>query len=345
MEQEELMKSSFDSNIGTIGSNGNTSSIDESLKEIISKLDEINNTIKGVYNLEEKNEQVIESNEVEIPEETPVIEEPIIEATTEPVVDNSNVSQEEPVISVVPTVENENITPVVEETSVEDTFTPVEAPVSIEEPKEENSNVISMDELLSSMNEASEKPVEEPLDAVVPLTYEEPKETIAPVVNEEIKPVVEETPIVEESKPIETPVVAEEIKPAVESTPIIEEPKVETPVMEDAKPVEEVVAPVVAEEIKPTVEITPVMETSKVEVPVVEETVAPVVAEAPTLVVEEPKVEEPINNKCSIVTPLYVGMSEVKTGNDPHRVIAIADNNAFNKKQSEEKALVMNKIA
>ena len=111
------------------------------------------------------------------------------------------------------------------------------------------------------------------------------------------------------------------------------------------------VIPVVADEVKPAVEeVAPVATEEKVEAPVAVE---------PTPVVNEPKVEEPVAKEAPVVenidkgdvdkftnvTPLYVGMAEVKTGNDPHRVIAVSDNNIFAKNQSEEKTLIMNKVA
>ena len=324
MEQENK---EFDfSPVGTVGAQTDTSSIDKSLKEIIDKLDEINNTIKGSY---EKKEEIVEQPVIETPVVEETIEEPKVEAPviedvvlpTEPVIEAPVV--ETPVVPAIePVVEEpkiEEITEVVEEPKIEDTFSPVEEPVSIEEPK--NDSIISMDDLLA-----------EDTPTVVP--YEEPKV-------EEATPVVE-TPSIE---PVVTPVVDTPVAPIEPVAAPVE--SVAAPVVE---PVQNIEVPTIEIPAAPAIEpaVTPVVDTPVVETPVAP--IEPVVAPVENVATQAPAVEAPVvapaapvSDKYTVVTNMYPSSLEVKTGNEPHFVVPVADNSKLTKK--DEKTLIMNKTA
>ena len=237
------------------------------------------------------------------------------------------------------TIAKEDVVAPAEEQKVEESVLAEEAPVV-----EENPN--NIDELLAAVNN--------PETSVTPAVEEEKIET-APVaetetpqpVEEPFSPVEEVTslPKIEEKQeenniitmddllkeepqeptviPYEEPVIAEET-PAV-SEPIVEEDKLITPVE----------TPVLASE-APVLN-TPVMETSAA--PEVTPIAGPV--ETPVLTSEVPEVNTPVMETPAApeVTPIakkdvtdsYAGMKEVKTGNDPHRVVIVFDNLALMK--------------
>ena len=118
-------------------------------------------------------------------------------------------------------------------------------------------------------------------------------------------------PVVEPVQNIEVPTIEIPAAPAIE--PAVT-PVVDTPVAAPVAPIEPVVAPV---------------ENVATPAPAVE---APVVAPA-----------APVSDKYTVVTNMYPSSLEVKTGNEPHFVVPVADNSKLTKK--DEKTLIMNKTA
>ena len=206
----------------------------------------------------------------------------------------------------------EDIVPEVEETNINNIEEPkietIDTPIETEIPQVEEEPTVSEEIVPAPI----EEPVEEAKDTFSPV--EEPVSIEMTPENDNIVSIESLLSEVPETQVIETPVV-----PAEE--PVIEQPVVDTPVVS---------APVAAPEVstQPVVEQTPVA-------PVVE----PVV-EAPVVT---PEVEtKPL---ASIVTPIYVGMTEAKTGNDPHRVITVENNDVLVQGQSDGKTLSFNPAA
>ena len=317
MQQEELMKSSFDANIGTLGSSPvNTPDIEEQLREIQKGIEELKNNTKDIIGMisdkEKKSVEEIASEKSQIDEsnneiepsienvETPAapIAEPVTQVETpvesEKTLEDTSSVEEAPVIE-------ETTAPVMEESdvnipAVEETFSPVEEPVSIDEPKiEDNNDVISIDDILASADETKEE--------VTPIAYEEP---IAEDTSAE-----KEKAIVEPEAQIEAPA-----KPIVESSPAV----AETPAAPTTEPVTQVETPSVVPAVD-AITKAPARAIDSVAsaTPVVEE----------KTIVEPEATVQSNSATYTIVLPLYVGMSEVKTGNDPHRVIVTENNNAL----------------
>ena len=213
----------------------------------------------------------------------------------------------------------------------------------------------------------------------MPVNVETPSVERESVKNDKEPPVVEEEPFtpvsIDELKPVEdvTSSVVEEVNKPSTITPIdeilasetpIEEQKNEVPTVENDTPVitseEETTEVIKPDVIAPEIETPVVVPSDPVITPVVEPTINPVIApEAPVSNpvvapveqntdenVVEPVVETVTENKkpYSIVTNLYAGMTDVKTGNDPHRVVPV-NNNEFAKQGSKVNSLIMNKIA
>ena len=267
-------------------------------------------------------ESIENTNQPEV--EIPKVEEPVVKKESEINIDDI-LSQIESItpVEAAPTKEApvvSEVTPVVapveeiekmDDTQSEEPFSPVEEPVSIEETTtkdDKDDKIISMDQLLAS---------EEPLTSSIENKVETPAvENVAPVVAPVEQAVVtpaEATPVapaIENAAPVVAPVEQEVVTPA-EATPV-------APVIENAAPV---VAPVEQAVVTP-IEATPVT-------PVIEN-VAPVAQETATV------------SKISDVTKFYPSSFESKTGNDPHRVMTVDDNNVFIK---DDNALVMKPAA
>ncbi len=325
MGQDELMKSSFDANIGTVGTTG-SSSTTQKLDLIIDKLEEINNTLNKAYNFEpEVKEDIPEVNEeiINTPE-TPV-EEPVAEATEVP---TEEASIEEDTFTPV----NVDVMPIeekIEEVPAVNADIQVEEPVNEELDVEEvndDSNVMSIDEMLAS-GQTDEAPIEEP---VVEVPYEEPITTPAQEAKEEpIVTPIEETPI----QPVEIPDL--EVTPAIESV-ATEEVNLDAPMVETD--------PIGTEPI-PTTEPVP-LPTEPVTLPI-EPTTDPVPLPVEPTIETTPTIENS-DKKYKIVTDLYVGMTgdntEVKTEGQ-HRTLTVTNNEKIKSLKQEDKILVMSNAA
>lgn len=317
MGQDELMKSSFDANIGTVGTTG-SSSTTQKLDLIIDKLEEINNTLNKAYNIEpEVKEDIPKVNEeiINTPE-TPV-EEPVAEATEVP---TEEASIEEDTFTPV----NVDVMPIeekIEEVPAVNADIQVEEPANEEKAEEVNddSNVMSIDEMLAS-GQTDEAPIEEP---VVEVPYEEPITTPAQEAKEEpIVTPIEETPI----QLVEIPDL--EVTPAIESV-ATEEVNLDAPMVETD--------PIGTEPI-PTTEPVPLpTEPTTDPVPL---TVEPTIETTPVI--------ENSDKKYKIVTDLYVGMTgdntEVKTEGQ-HRTLTVTNNEKIKSLKQEDKILVMSNAA
>ena len=321
MEQEN-MKEEFNS-VGIVGSNGSSfgeDKIAEQLAKIAAELEKMN------QNLSNSKEPAIVSPIIE-PEEKVVSEPAIVTPIEEPVTSKTheNIIEE-------PKVEPEELAPVIE-TPAEVT----EEPAVSEEVKEEPFTPVNVDEIKDDVNPVIEPEIKNDSNIIdiedllkdAP-TVQEPKVEQAPVVEEAAPVVPEETPVVEEPK-VEVPV-----EPALEKTV---EFKPDVLVGENNTPVTETVQPTVESTAAPAVEITPV---ETVQAPTVEKVAAPVSMPEST-----PVVEQPVNQNTELysdVSKLYSGMNEVKTGNEPHRVIPV-NSNDFAKNDVKVNSLVMNNAA
>lgn len=251
-----------------------------------------------------------------VEEVAPLVEEPVVENITRqetPVELKNNIVEEnsaeipsEPILP-----ENDKVEEPKEEI-IEEPFSPVNVS-EINLPEVDNtsneSNIIDINDLLA------ETPVIEPK-----------KEEVKPEQDLYVTPIHMPTynPDAEEIKPEEQPKIEPELAP--EQSPIVAPEPVVTPII-NPEPIE----------VEPTI-VTPIEAPST---PVIE----PKTEDNKPEIVEEqmiPAVED--KKGYSIVSELYKGMNEAKTGNDPHRVISVVSNN-FPLKKEEEKTLVMNKTA
>ena len=260
--------------------------------------------------------------------------------------------------------------------SVSNTKEEVVAPV-LDETKVEDPTIDIPEEQTKDMD--IPKSIDELKIEDMPVNVETPSVERESVKNDIEPKVVEEEPFtpvsIDELKPVEdvTSSVAQEVNKPSTITPIdeilasetpIEEQKNEVPTVENDTPVitseEETTEVIKPDVIAPEIETPVVAPSDPVITPVVEPTTNPVIApEAPVSNpviapveqkidenVAEPVAETVTENKkqYSIVTNLYAGMTDVKTGNDPHRVVPV-NNNEFAKQSSKVNSLIMNKIA
>ena len=295
------METSFDFEpVGAVASEAtNTSSIEKKLDRIIEELTAIKENTKSAEKVEQIVEAIPENDEILKEVNSPVVPE---EITSEMPIEEEHtevVSEENPT----PVVEDEKIEAPVEEqietpiedvkTAEEETFTPVNVSNIDMDAVPNEQNITSMEDLLASI----------------------PQETAKePEVLEEIKDI--------EVAPVEQPIVPP-VPSEVQADPVIVPEPVPAPVVEPIPVPQPIVEPT------PT-EVSPVVDPAKAEALLVDD--EPTMEFKPDVLVGEnntpiPVVETPVVNKnYTVVTNLYTGMTDVKTGNEPHRVIPMPSN-------------------
>lgn len=318
------METSFDFEpVGAVAAEAtNTSSIEQKLDKIIAELTAIREnteTNKKEEVLPQVVEAIPEADEIlkEVNSSDIVAEEDTLEKEPEEVMTDEFVP-EAPIGEV--SVESETKEEPKEETLTdvpEETFTPVSVSNIDMDSVPAEQSITSIEDLLASVPqtvaEESKEPIVDNGDAKV-----EP-EVVA-------QPIVEPTPAAVQPDPV--------IVPEPVSAPVVDPVTVPQPIVEPVAPVVEPVTPVepVTSEATPQVE-EPTME-FKPDVLVKEDNI-------PVQAVETPVVDNA--KKYTVVTPLYAGMTDVKTGDKPHRVMPMQSNDVLLSKR-EAKTLI-NKAA
>ncbi len=318
------METSFDFEpVGAVAAEAtNTSSIEQKLDKIIAELTAIREnteTNKKEEVLPQVVEAIPEADEIlkEVNSSDIVAEEDTLEKEPEEVMTDEFVP-EAPIGEV--SVESETKEEPKEETLTdvpEETFTPVSVSNIDMDSVPAEQSITSIEDLLASVPqtvaEESKEPIVDNGDAKV-----EP-EVVA-------QPIVEPTPAAVQPDPV--------IVPEPVSAPVVDPVTVPQPIVEPVAPVVEPVTPVepVTSEVTPQVE-EPTME-FKPDVLVKEDNI-------PVQAVETPVVDNA--KKYTVVTPLYAGMTDVKTGDKPHRVMPMQSNDVLLSKR-EAKTLI-NKAA
>ena len=318
------METSFDFEpVGAVAAKAtNTSSIEQKLDKIIAELTAIREnteTNKKEEVLPQVVEAVPEADEIlkEVNSSDIVAEEDTLEKEPEEVMTDEFVP-EAPIGEV--SVESETKEEPKEETLTdvpEETFTPVSVSNIDMDSVPAEQSITSIEDLLASVPqtvaEESKEPIVDNSDAKV-----EP-EVVA-------QPIVEPTPAAVQPDPV--------IVPEPVSAPVVDPVTVSQPIVEPVAPVAAPVTPVepVTSEATPQVE-EPTME-FKPDVLVKEDNI-------PVQAVETPVVDNA--KKYTVVTPLYAGMTDVKTGDKPHRVMPMQSNDVLLSKR-EAKTLI-NKAA
>lgn len=318
------METSFDFEpVGAVAAEAtNTSSIEQKLDKIIAELTAIREnteTNKKEEVLPQVVEAVPEADEIlkEVNSSDIVAEEDTLEKEPEEVMTDEFVP-EAPIGEV--SVESEAKEEPKEETLTdvpEETFTPVSVSNIDMDSVPAEQSITSIEDLLASVPqtvaEESKEPIVDNSDAKV-----EP-EVVA-------QPIVEPTPAAVQPDPV--------IVPEPVSAPVVDPVTVSQPIVEPVAPVAAPVTPVepVTSEVTPQVE-EPTME-FKPDVLVNENNI-------PVQTVENQVVDNA--KKYTVVTPLYTGMTDVKTGDKPHRVMPMQSNDVLLSKR-EAKTLI-NKAA
>ena len=318
------METSFDFEpVGAVAAEAtNTSSIEQKLDKIIAELTAIREnteTNKKEEVLPQVVEAVHEADEIlkEVNSSDIVAEEDTLEKEPEEVMTDEFVP-EAPIGEV--SVESDTKEEPKEETLTdvpEETFTPVSVSNIDMDSVPAEQSITSIEDLLASVPqtvaEESKEPIVDNGDAKV-----EP-EVVA-------QPIVEPTPAAVQPDPV--------IVPEPVSAPVVDPVTVSQPIVEPVAPVAAPVTPVepVTSEATPQVE-EPTME-FKPDVLVKEDNI-------PVQAVETPVVDN--TKKYTVVTPLYTGMTDVKTGDKPHRVMPMQSNDVLLSKR-EAKTLI-NKAA
>ena len=322
------METSFDFEpVGAVAAKAtNTSSIEQKLDKIIAELTAIREnteTNKKEEVLPQVVEAVPEADEIlkEVNSSDIVAEEDTLEKEPEEVMTDEFVP-EAPIEEV--SVESDTKEEPKEETLTdvpEETFTPVSVSNIDMDSVPAEQSITSIEDLLASVPqtvaEESKEPIVDNSDAKV-----EP-EVVA-------QPIVEPTPAAVQPDPVIVPEPVPEPVPA----PVVDPVTVSQPIVEPVAPVAAPVTPVepVTSEATPQVE-EPTME-FKPDVLVKEDNI-------PVQAVETPVVDN--TKKYTVVTPLYAGMTDVKTGDKPHRVMPMQSNDVLLSKR-EAKTLI-NKAA
>ncbi len=327
------METSFDFEpVGAVAAEAtNTSSIEQKLDKIIAELTAIREnteTNKKEEVLPQVVEAIPEADEIlkEVNSSDIVAEEDTLEKEPEEVMTDEFVP-EAPIGEV--SVESETKEEPKEETLTdvpEETFTPVSVSNIDMDSVPAEQSITSIEDLLASVPqtvaEESKEPIVDNGDAKV-----EP-EVVA-------QPIVEPTPAAVQPDPV--------IVPEPVSAPVVDPVTVSQPIIE---PVAPMVAP--AAPVETATPVTPVEPVTSEATPQVEE---PTMEFKPDVLVKEDNipvqaVETPVVDnakKYTVVTPLYAGMTDVKTGDKPHRVMPMQSNDVLLSKR-EAKTLI-NKAA
>ena len=327
------METSFDFEpVGAVASEAtNTSSIEKKLDAIIAELTAIKeNTAANKQEVVAQPivEAIPEADEILKAVNTEPVEEETVEAPEEKVEDAQEVQAEE-VMKEEPTFEEIEK---VEETEIptneasteelgEEPFTPVNVANIDMDSVPSETNITSIEDLLASVpqTEGTVKAEQEVLD--------------------EIKD-IEVAPVAEEPEKVEQPIV-QPVPAPVQADPVIVPAPVPAPAMEPTPVPQPIVEPVPVTPVAPVEPVTNVVE--QVEEPTMEFKPDVLVGEnnAPVQAVETPVVDNA--KKFTVVTPLYAGMANVKTGDQPHRVMPMPSNEALLSKK-DAKTLI-NKAA
>ena len=301
------METSFDFEpVGAVASEAtNTSSIEKKLDAIIAELTAIKENTAA-----NKQEVVAQPIVEAIPEADEILKavntEPVEEETVEV---PEEVMKEEPTFEEIEKVEETEI-PTNEASTEElgeEPFTPVNVANIDMDSVPSETNITSIEDLLASVPQT-----EGPVKAE--------QEVLDEIKDKEVAPAAEEPVKVEQ--PIVQPVLA-----PVQADPVIVPAPVRAPAMEPTPVPQPIVEPVPVTPVAPVEPVTNVVE--QVEEPTMEFKPDVLVGEnnAPVQAAETPVVDNA--KKFTVVTPLYAGMANVKTGDQPHRVMPMPSNEAL----------------